>query len=445
MLAYLRGFAGFSRDIKLFLIYNLFANAGFGVFQIVFNLYLVEIGFREDDIGVFSAVQTICMGIGGLILGLLLARLGTWRCVWFGLVFFLFASCAIAFAENRLVIIALSALYGFGLTFVFNTTMPFLLDWSDRRQRAQVAAFSFSLVSLSITIGSLVGGLLPDVIESVLPWVGDTTAEPLRWTLIAGTGIAALGLVPLGVMTEAKSGRTTPQETIVAEPTTPAEHRQVRRDVGVFVLVGGLMSLGVGMVIPFYNVYLTTLGADAREVGFIFALGSATAAVIGLSAPAVARRLGSLNAVFALRVSIVPFYLLLLVQPTLAVAIVAHLVRQTSISMAWPIDSTFIGELLPPRARANVFGLRSAAWNFVSALAAFIAGKIIVRTGYDWTFVSIVGFTALSAVVFTGYYRRHPLVRAGSIPSALPPWHRGPGPADHDGARAPDETAPVST
>jgi MFS family permease len=116
----------------------------------------------------------------------------------------------------------------------------------------------------------------------------------------------------------------------------------------------------------------------------------------------------------------VPFYLLLVVWPTLGLAVITHLVRQTSISMAWPVDSTFIGELLPPKARANVFGLRSAAWNIASALSAFLAGKIIVRTGYDWTFVSIAGFTALSAVVFSLYYRRHPLIRTGLIPSALP-------------------------
>jgi MFS family permease len=364
------------------------------------------------------------MGVGGLLLGSLIARLGTWRCVWWGSQIFLLSSLLIAFAETPLPLYLLSATYGFGLAFVFNTTMPFLLEWSSRHQRAQVAAVSFSLISLSVTIGSLMGGLLPDAINALFPSLAGSDAETLRWTLLIGSAIAGFGLMPIWLMSEARSGRVRPEEAPVAEPTNAAERRQVRSDMGIFILSGGLMSLGVGMVIPFYNVYLTTLGADAREVGFIFALGSAVAAVIGLSAPAVARHLGSLNAVFLLRVSIVPFYLLLIVAPTLPIAVIAHLVRQTSISMAWPIDSTFIGELLPPRARTSVFGLRSAAWNFVSALAAFVAGKIIVRTGYDWTFVSIAGFTALSAIVFTLYYRRHPAVRGGLIPSALPTRQR---------------------
>jgi MFS family permease len=190
--------------------------------------------------------------------------------------------------------------------------------------------------------------------------------------------------------------------------------------MAIFVACGGLMSLGVGMVQPFYNVYLTTLGASSRETGFIFALGGAVAAVIGLSAPAVARRFGALRAVLLLRSAVIPFYLLLIFAPSISVAVVAFLIRQITISMAWPIDSTFIGDVLPPKARNSVFALRSSAWNLGFAGASFLAGKIIVRSGYEWTFVSLLVFTLLSALLFVGYYSRHPAVRAGHVASALP-------------------------
>lgn len=420
MRAYLRQVRGFSRDIRLFLLYNLFANVGFGVFQLVFNLYLLQLDYREDDIGLYSSVQTVCMAVGGLSLGVLVNRLGSWRCVAWGFSVFLVASFGISFAEGSWLIFGLSAFYGLGLAFLFNTNMPFLLEWGGRNQRAHVTAVSFSLISLSITLGSLVGGFLPGILGAVVPSLDGGSVAAYRWTLVTGTAIAATGLVPLFLMGDARRTRAATVDSSVPEPANDTERRRVRMDTAVFVTVGGLMALGVGMVIPFYNVFLTELGADTKQVGFVFAAGSACAALIGLGAPAVAKRLGSLNAVFWLRVSIVPFYLLLIVMPVMPLAILAHLIRQTSISMAWPIDSTFIGELLPPKARGSVFGLRSAAWNLSSALAAVLAGKIIVRTGYDWTFVSMVAFTALSAVVFTVYYRRHPLVRTGMIPSALP-------------------------
>jgi MFS family permease len=178
------------------------------------------------------------------------------------------------------------------------------------------------------------------------------------------------------------------------------------------------MSIGVGMVQPFYNVFLKDLGASDNQVGFIFALGGLTSAVIGLGAPILATRLGALNAVLLLRVSIIPFYLSLMFMPTLGMAVLAFLVRQASISMAWPIDSTFISELLPPRARAGVFGLRSSAWNAGFAVASFAAGRIIVERGYDLTFLSLAVFTAASAILFYVYFGRHPSVADGSIPSA---------------------------
>jgi MFS family permease len=103
---------------------------------------------------------------------------------------------------------------------------------------------------------------------------------------------------------------------------------------------------------------------------------------------------------------------------------VAHIVRQTSISMAWPIDSTFIAEVLPPRARSRVYGLRSAAWNLGYSGASLLAGILIVRVGYEVTFLDLVIFSAVAMAIFVGYYSRHPRVRSGELTGALPRWRR---------------------
>ena len=58
MKAFLGGIQALPRDVKLFILFNLFANIGFGVFQLVFNLYLIQLDFREDYIGAFNSVQS---------------------------------------------------------------------------------------------------------------------------------------------------------------------------------------------------------------------------------------------------------------------------------------------------------------------------------------------------------------------------------------------------
>jgi MFS family permease len=357
------------------------------------------------------------MAGGAASMGFVLERLGIWRSIVGGVAVFLVSSLGLAFAENPRLILGLSAISGIGLAYLFTTTMPFVIAWTRRDERQYVSTLAFSVVSLSLTLGSLVGGFLP----AALP---GGTLMAYRWTLVAGTGIAALGLVPMFLMGPARAGRGLPDPTAPKEASDRAERRRVRRDVGIFVLVGGLMAVGAGMVIPFYNVYLTTQGAAATTVGNIYALAGLSAAVIGLLAPAVARRLGSLYGVAVVRGAIIPFYLALIFAPSLPLAAVTHIVRQTSTSMAWPIDSTFIAEVLPPRARTQVFGLRSAAWNLGYAGASLIAGILIVRIGYEVTFADMILFTALSLTIFVGYYSRHPRVRSGELSGALPRWRR---------------------
>jgi MFS family permease len=407
----------FSRDVWLFLLYNLLANVGWGVFTLIFNLYLRELNLRENDMGAFSAIQTLAMAGGAVSMGVVLDRLGIWRSTFAGVSIFLVTSLGLAFAEQPSLILVLSAISGIGLAYLFTTTMPFIIAWTRRDERQFVSALAFSVISLSTTLGSLLGGFLPDVLP------GDAL-QTYRWTLVAGTGIAAVGLAPMLMMGAARAGRGLPDPTAIKEATDPAERQQVRRDMTVFVLVGGLMAVGAGMVFPFYNVFLTTQGADASTVGYVYALGGLSAAAIGLTAPLISRRFGSLYGVAMVRMSVVPFYLALIVAPGLPLAAITHIIRQTSVSMAWPIDSTFIAEVLPPRARSRVYGLRSAAWNLGYSGASLVAGFLIVNVGYAATFLDMAFFTVLAMAVFVGYYSRHPRVRSGELSGALPRWQR---------------------
>lgn len=421
---YIRRVSSYGREIKLFLLFNMLVYIGIGVFTLVFNLYLYSLDLREDYIGAFSAVQTLAMATAALTMGRFLNRYGTWRCILVATAANLVVSLGLAMTENPAALLVLAALFGITLAYLFTTTMPFIIEWGRRDQRQDIATLGFSLISLSTTFGSLLGGIVPSLAARGIPGVGSESAAAYRWTLIVGTFVTCFAVLPLLRMTEAR--RKSPQADAAAPRAveTPADRKQVRRDMAVFVGLGGVMSLGAGMVFPFYNVYLSSLGASTGEVGLVYAAGGLTAAVIGLSAPAISRRFGSIWAVFWVRLSIAPFYLLLIFTPNIGLAVLTHLVRQTSISMAWPIDSTFISEVLPPRARASVFGYRSGTWNLAWSIASLVGGWIIVHSGYDWTFAGLIVFTTISVVIFVWYYERHPLIRAGQIPSALSPRRR---------------------
>ncbi|MDQ3412567.1 MAG: MFS transporter [Chloroflexota bacterium] len=416
MADFFRQIRGYRPEIKLFLLFNLLANVGLGVFVLIFNLYLTALGLREDDIGVLSAAQTLSMAAAAASMGLILNRFGLWRTIVGGTAVFVLSAVALSLSETTVTLLPLTIAFGIGFAYMATVTMPFIIEWTRPDQRQQVSALTFSSAAISTTVGSLVGGFLPNL----LPF---SEIVQYRLTLILGMLVTAAGFYPLLAMGEARRGKA-PVDPGDVRADTAGDRRQVRRDMTVFVAIGGLMAIGAGLVGPFFNVYLATLGASSTAIGLVFAVAGLSSAVVGLTAPAVSRRFGSLWAVVVVRVAAVPFFLLLMLTPVFPVAILAWVARQTSISMAWPIDSTFIAEILPPRSRASVFGLRSAAWNVGFSIASLVGGILIVRYGYHLNFLGLVIFSVISMALFGGYYAQHPRIKSGEITMALSPRAR---------------------
>jgi len=407
--------SSFSRDVKLYLLFNLLANTGVAVFLLIFNLYLKELGLREDYIGVFNGVQTVVMAFAGISLGRIVGKFGMWGSITGGTTLLFVTSFLLAVIENPTVIVALSGFYGLGLSFLYTMPMPFIVEFVPREQRNQVAAVAVSMIAIASTIGSLGGGLMPELFHAWLEPGGDIGIAGYRWTLIVGSAVAVLGIVPMLMMGDVR--RNTRAQMLARAPIqeTADDVRQSVRDMRIFVVSALLVAVGMGMVIPFYNVFLEDLGADAAQIGYIFAGANFVAAVVGLASPIISRRMGALRGIVFIRAIMLPPFILLALVPGFGLAIFAHVMRAIGMNLAWPVDSTFLGEVLPARLTSTAFGRRSAAWNTGSAIAAFVGGWLIVRYGYSPTFIVFVVFTAMSSVVFSGYFWRHPRVHNGFV------------------------------
>jgi MFS family permease len=412
MRSFIQRIQQYRRDVKLFLLFTLAANVGIGMFMLIFNLYLLELDLREDYIGAFNAVHTVGIAAMSLTMGMLINRLGVWRCVTIGFVFFLLSSVLLVTVTHPELLLGLAILGGVGTAFLFVPTMPFIVDLTRTSERQGVAALSFSLSSLSLTVASLVGGFTPRGLAAILP-VEAPSAAAFRYTLLLGLGIAALALIPLFRMSEQlRNARPddAAQETQTGLPPLPPG--RVRQHMLVFIAVGGLMSLGAGMVFPFYNVYLSSIGAGAGQIGLIFSVAGIAAAILGLGSPYLASRFGAQTAVVMVRLAPLPLFAIMIFFPVLSIAVLAHVIRTASINMGWPIDSSYIAGVLPARARTAVFGYRSGAWSIGYALAALVGGNVIVRFGYGVTFAGYVLFMLVAMGLFFTYFSRYSPTRA---------------------------------
>jgi MFS family permease len=404
---YISEIGRFSREMRLYLLYTLLVNIGVGVFILIYNLYLVQISFKEDFIGTFNAVQTVAMGISALIIGLAINRFGSWRCTTYGTIIFLVSTAVLALLTTSSPILVVSAINGAAFAFMTVPVMPFIVEWTTPTQRTTAAAITFSLNSIATTLGSLVGGWSP----KILSFMGGMAVESIpayRFTLLIGIALATTGMLPLWLMRQIRdqeNAELAQSSLFVEMPTTTS---RTRRDLSVFVLIGVIMSIGSGAVVPFVNVFLESIGSRPSQIGLVFSIAGVVAALTGLLAPAMYRRLGALVSSMIVRMASAPLYLLLAFSPQMGYAVAAQIVRTTSISMAWPIDSSFISDVLPPKARANAFSLRSGAWNLGYALSSVIAGEIIVGRGYQLTFVLYAVTIVLASIINGTYFWRHP-------------------------------------
>ncbi|GBD21773.1 hypothetical protein HRbin28_02232 [bacterium HR28] len=418
LIRYARSLRALPRDIRLFFVYALFSNVAIGAFTLLYNLYLIQLGYREDFIGLVNAASTGALALSALGLGRLLHQRGSWWCLTYGTGAYLAASTILALATQPAVVLASAILQGMATTFLFVPLMPFVIDHAPTVHRATVAAVALSLTSVSSTIGSLLAGWLPSALGTVigLPVPG---ALSYRAALLAGIGVCAVAIVPLLLMREARD--RPPQATSTLHIHDPKSNSwvEIRRYLTAFVIAGGLLSIGNGAVVPFYNVYLDTLGLSARTIGVIYAVASLVGALFGLVGPAIARICGPLRAVTIIRFAPVPVFASLMLLQAIPLAIAAHVIRMISISMAWPIDSMLVAETLPSRARANAFSFRSAAWNIGFAAASFLGGRLIVTFGYVPVFALYTLFCTAAIAYFVQQFRHHPAAhaRAGSIPS----------------------------
>jgi predicted MFS family arabinose efflux permease len=367
---------GLGRQFWWFLAAAAIFNFGLFIFVLLYNLFLLDLGFREDFVGTVNAA----MRAGGVV-GTLPAALAAHR---FGLRKTLLATIgATAAAEvlravvgARLPLAALA--FASGAVFaVWAVILAPLIAAVVPKQRRPAAFSVFFACMFAVGIaGNWVGGELP-------LWMGGKRA-----VLLGSAALAAAGILPALRLRE------------LPMPHTGARVWPRSRFLVLYLAPFALWHLATGAFNPFNNVYFARLGFAVERIGGIFSASQLVQAAALLLAPAIIRRLGLLGGIVTMMAATALGLGMLATQPSGGAAVTAYMAYMAFQWMSEPGLNTLLMNHIDERERSGASALNYLVAFGAQALAAFAAGNLFTRLGYGPTLAGAAAIAAAAALLF---------------------------------------------
>src|SRR5436853_123273 len=170
VIEYIQQFKHFQRNARLFLISNVLSGITAGILLVLYNLYLISLGYHADFVGVVLFVGTIGAGLAIFPAGACIDRFS-------GKIILIFSSSLIGIAgagqilfRQPLPLLISSFIVGVGLAFLLVITAPFLTLNSTPEERPHLFSMNISLSLITLVLGEVIGGVLPIWFQSI-PWL----------------------------------------------------------------------------------------------------------------------------------------------------------------------------------------------------------------------------------------------------------------------------------
>jgi len=389
---YIEPIRSFDRPARLFLIMIVVDGLIYSGWQLFFNFYMLQSGYRLEFLGLVNSMPSAAGLLFGIPAGRISDRIGRKPSLMLGLGFSsLFMLAQITFRHP--VIIAASAF----LAGIFNTLFlisqaPLMVKLSTTGNRTMLFSLNYGLQTMSGAVGALFAGQLPGLF-GILLMVQEHSATAYQAVLITSILLGTTALIPLWLMKEPQ-GRPAPGKT----PTSIAGRSPVTNGLRSSLAVMTakmtapqiMIGFGAAILIPYMNVFFKSrFNISDSLLGVLFSISDVLIGVGSLVAPQLSLRLGGkIHAVIVTQLSSLVFLLLCGFSPFLWLSAGGFLVRTGLMNMASPLYSAFCMEGTPEHNQGFVNSILNLSWNIGWSVGPFISGVVQQRYGFTPLFIS---------------------------------------------------------
>jgi MFS family permease len=402
----------FSRNARLYLLNVVIIGAAMGVFRLLFNFYVLSLGYNEALLGRLITVSSLTALLFALPMGYIADLIGRKNSLLISGALMSASIAVIVFWPSQGVLYAMNMVSGLGQSLAAVTMAPFLMENSGEKERTYLFSFSSGLQMAMASMGNWIGGYLPTWI-GVSRGVPAVSSEAYAGALLVVSFTVALGLIPLAML---RTSRLPRSERSVFAPLSFASKQPAL--LGKLILPMLVTSIGAGLIMPFMNVFFRQVHHQPDPViGSLFAWGSLAMGVGLLLAPPLADRMGKIQLVVVTQALSIPFLIILGFSPIFWMSTIAYYSRLALMNMSGPVYQTFVMEHVEPSARATVASLVSMAWNFGWAFSPTISGYLQVQYGFGPPFLGTIILYTISTIMYYAFFLRGKgLRRTGPVP-----------------------------
>jgi MFS family permease len=392
---------GYNRNVRLFLWANLLFQIGMGMFMIMYNLYVRALGFDQVVLGNVIAVTSLAAAIVLIPAGLISDRVGRKKVIILGLLLTVTSFGLRAIIEAELGLVSTAFMTGMFSAFIQVSAIPFLSENSTKEQRVHLFSFNFALMMVANVIGNVGGGVLTDFFHYI---VGYSELISLRITLLIGTVVSLLGLIPAFLLKEKRTPKPTTKTSFNIKKAIQMNKKSLKI-IGLFAVAQMMIGFGAGLVIPYLNVYFSDrFDASNTSIGLVVSLGQAATAIAMFIGPMIVRRLGEVKSVVFLQLSSIPFLLITGFTTNFYLASTGFLFRQALMNAGNPIQMSIMME----KVEDSMKGLANSVGQMVFMLGWAVMGPvstaIVAANGSYWGYAYVFSITATLYIIGSVYF-----------------------------------------
>ena len=392
-----------NRDVRLFLTTAaLLGLAWFGIYAVVFNLYLLRLGYDARFIGqanaagmltfAFSALpagalgrrgvrRMMILGMGLVVVGLALPPLNEflpsgWRAAWLMVTY---------------------PLIFFGTALYTVNANVFLMSSTDATARSTVFSTQIGIWPLAAFAGSFIGGVLPGFFAATLRVPVDSPA-PYRYALLVAAVLMSASVPVLTATRETETKETKAQQSAMGAAPYGL--------IGLLAAVQMLQGAGEAAAGSFFNVYLDDhLRVVTRQIGTVTAIGQLLAAPAALAGPTLIAHWGKRRTFVRTSCAMVICLLPLAFVPNLWAAGLSYLGILALASVWRPAIMMIRMELVSSEWWPVVNGASHMASGLSYSAMAFGGGYIITTLGYSSLFITGAAVSVVGILLFWLFFR----------------------------------------